>query len=233
MRRHHGEGNCGKQLFRNAQQNRAGTHQQRPFANHRYDAVYKLISDKAIVSFNPGNQLEKFSFGDNAQLYIPEGASKYAIAVSECFGEMPVNFKPSENGSYMLTVNPADVEMDYLHLIDNMTGADVDLLQTPSYSFAASTSDYESRFRLVFDAKKENGKTDTGSFAYYADGEIRLVEPQYINSHSQLQIIDMMGRIVKQGDAVYRVPTDGLAAGLYVLHLVNAKETRSQKIRIN
>jgi hypothetical protein len=191
------------------------------------------ISDKAIVSFNPSNQLEKFSFGDNAQLYIPEGACKYAIAVSECFGEMPVNFKPSENGSYMLTVNPADVEMDYLHLIDNMTGADVDLLQTPSYSFVASTSDYESRFRLVFDAKKENGTTDTGSFAYYADGEIRLVEPQYIDSHSQLQIIDMMGRIVKHGDAVYRVPTDGLAAGLYVLRLVNAKETRSQKIRIN
>lgn len=191
------------------------------------------ISDKAIVSFNPGNQLEKFSFGDNAQLYIPEGACKYAIAVSECFGEMPVNFKPSENGSYTLTVNPADVEMNYLHLIDNMTGADVDLLQTPSYSFAASTSDYESRFRLVFDAKKENGTTDTGYFAYYADGEIRLVESQYIDSHSQLQIIDMMGRIVKQGDAVYRVPTDGLAAGLYVLCLVNAKETRSQKIRIN
>ena len=85
----------------------------------------------------------------------------------------------------------------------------------------------------MFDAKKENGTTDTGSFAYYADGEIRLVEPQYIDSHSQLQIIDMMGRIVKQGDAVYRVPTNGLAAGLYVLRLVNAKETRSQKIRIN
>ena len=40
-------------------------------------------------------------------------------------------------------------------------------------------------------------------------------------------------KIVKQGNAEYRVPTDGLAAGLYVLHLFNAKETRSQKIRIN
>jgi hypothetical protein len=40
-------------------------------------------------------------------------------------------------------------------------------------------------------------------------------------------------KIVKQGNAEYRVPTDGLAAGLYVLRLVNAKETRSQKIRIN
>ena len=78
------------------------------------------------------NKLKKFCFGDNAQLYIPEGASKYAIAVSECFGEMPVSFKPSENCNYTLTVNPADVVMDYLHLIDNMRGADVDLFHFAS-----------------------------------------------------------------------------------------------------
>ena len=53
--------------------------------------------------------------------------------------------------------------MAYLHLIDNMTGADVDLLSpegviagedpqspTPSYTFTAKTTDYESRFKLVF-----------------------------------------------------------------------------------
>jgi hypothetical protein len=31
-----------------------------------------------------------------------------------------------------------------------MTGADIDLLQTPSYTFEAKTSDHASRFRLVF-----------------------------------------------------------------------------------
>jgi hypothetical protein len=40
--------------------------------------------------------------------------------------------------------------LDYLHLIDNLTGADVDLLQMPEYTFTAKTTDYASRFRLVF-----------------------------------------------------------------------------------
>ena len=85
-------------------------------------------------------------------------------------GEIPVNFKAKENGTYTITVNPENVEMSYLHLIDNMTGADVDLLaakvpelvegptlndgvstgSTTSYTFEAKTTDYESRFRLVF-----------------------------------------------------------------------------------
>ena len=65
-------------------------------------------------------------------------------------GEMPLNFKANANGEYTITVNPENVEMGYLHLIDNMTGADIDLLQTPEYTFNAKTTDYESRFRLVF-----------------------------------------------------------------------------------
>jgi hypothetical protein len=53
--------------------------------------------------------------------------------------------------------------MDYLHLIDTMTGADIDLLarrqaQGPaSYSFKASTQDDESRFKLVFATNDEDG----------------------------------------------------------------------------
>ena len=31
-----------------------------------------------------------------------------------------------------------------------MTGNDIDLLSTPSYSFEARTTDYENRFKLVF-----------------------------------------------------------------------------------
>ena len=52
----------------------------------------------------------------------------------------------------MVTVNPEEVEFSYLHLIDNLTGNDVDLLATPSYSFEAKTTDYDLRFKLVFKA---------------------------------------------------------------------------------
>ena len=86
--------------------------------------------DNAIVSFNQGNQLEKFHFGNDAKVYIPQGGKDYAIAFSEGQGEIPINFKATENGTYTITVNPEGVNLAYLHLIDNMTGANVDLLAT-------------------------------------------------------------------------------------------------------
>jgi hypothetical protein len=116
-------------------------------ANTRGNAV----EDKAIVSFNSGDRLEKFVFNeDNATLSIPQGGKDFAIANAEKMGEMPLNFKAAKNGEYTITVNPEAVEMDYLHLIDNMTGVDIDLLASPSYSFNAKTTDHASRFRLVF-----------------------------------------------------------------------------------
>ena len=56
-----------------------------------------------------------------------------------------------------------NVEMDYLHLIDNMTGEDVDLLAGAStgsatYTFEAKTTDCASRFRLVFASVCEKRK---------------------------------------------------------------------------
>lgn len=37
------------------------------------------------------------------------------------------------------------MDFGYLHLIDNLTDNDVDLLETPSYSFEAKHTDYASR----------------------------------------------------------------------------------------
>ena len=73
---------------------------------------------------------------------------------------MLVSFKAKENGTYTISVDVDNVEMAYLHLIDNLTGADVDLLpllrgtggltQPATYTFTANTTDDASRFRLVF-----------------------------------------------------------------------------------
>ena len=55
--------------------------------------------DKAIVSFNAGDALEKYVFNkDNAQISIPQGGKDFAIAYAETVGEMPLNFKASRNG---------------------------------------------------------------------------------------------------------------------------------------
>ena len=109
------------------------------------------LADNAIVRFGEGSTLEKFSFRENSsKVYIPMEGKDYAVVNAGQVGEMPVSFKAEKNGSYSLSFTSQEVSFSYLHLIDNMTGNDVDLLANPSYSFDARTTDYESRFRLVF-----------------------------------------------------------------------------------
>lgn len=109
------------------------------------------------MSFNESTALPKFRFGDHAEICIPQGNDDYAIAYSDKQGEMPLNFKAKEDSEYTLSFDLEGVEMDYLHLIDTMTGADIDLLQAPSYSFKATTQDDENRFKLVFATNDEDG----------------------------------------------------------------------------
>ena len=186
--------------------------------------------DRAIVSFNDGDQLGKFVFNeDNAKLYIPQNGKEYAIACTAAYGETPVNFKATRNGEYTLTVNPESVEMDYLHLIDNLTGNDVDLLATPSYTFNAKTDDYASRFRLVFSANDDN--ENNNNFAFISDGEIHLLVETCHGA--SLQVIDALGRIIKNVEtSYYGVSTDGMTPGVYVLLLVNGENVKTQKIVI-
>lgn len=185
--------------------------------------------DKVIVSFNEGDELVKYVFNkDKAQLYIPQGGKDYAIAVSDGQGDMPLNFEATQNGNYTLTVNPENVELEYLHLIDNLTGEDIDLLQTPNYTFAAKTTDYASRFRLVFSIC-EDANDDNEAFAYVSNGEIVItgLETQSIAS---LQVIDMTGRVIVCRNAVPHISTNGMAPGIYVLRLIQGDDMKTQKI---
>ena len=183
--------------------------------------------DRAIVCFGNGKQLPKFQLNPNStKIYFTQDTKDYAIVRSANQGEMPVNFKAAENGTYSLSVNAESMEMNYLHLIDNVTGADIDLLQTPNYTFEASTNDYASRFRLVFSAD-ESTSTGSENFAYF-NGSTWTVSNI---GEATLQVVDMMGRVLRSenfsGNAEINL---NQAAGVYVLRLVNGENVRTQKI---
>ena len=183
--------------------------------------------DNAILSFNEGSQLGKFYFGtQNANLYIPQGIEEYAIVNTEAQGEMPVNFRANEDGQYTLTVNPENVDMNYLHLIDNMTGMDVDLLQTPSYTFSAATRDYESRFKLVFAANSID-EADESSFAFFSNGNL-IVNNE---GNATLQVIDINGRILSS-ETISGSCSKAINAttGVYMLRLINGENVKIQKV---
>ena len=178
--------------------------------------------DNAIIRFGKGNTLEKFSFREGStKVYIPQDGKDYAVVNVEGEGEMPISFQAENNGTYSLSFNTKNVEFGYLHLIDNLTGADIDLLATPSYSFEANTTDYASRFRLVF----STSNTDSDNFAFISNGQI------IINGQgSTVQVYDVTGRMIGSHNNVNHIATEGMSAGVYMLRLVNGNDVKTQKI---
>jgi hypothetical protein len=110
------------------------------------------LIDRAYVNFGDEQQLPKLQINkNNTKVYIPKEGKDFAIVSTKSNkGETPVSFKAENNGTYTLNFTNEGVSFTYLHLIDSMTGNDVDLLANPSYTFEARTSDNASRFRLVF-----------------------------------------------------------------------------------
>ena len=190
--------------------------------------------DNAIVSFAGGSMAKKLYLTDNStRVYFPISNQDYAVVRVQSEGEQPVNFKAKENGTYTLSVETKNVEMNYLHLIDNMTGADVDLLATPSYTFEAKTSDYASRFRLVFSANSISEDADGDSAFAYFNGTNWTISNPSIGSGSEatLQVVDVMGRVLSSetlsGNAEVNInqPT-----GVYMLRLVSGDSVKVQKV---
>ena len=161
----------------------------------------------------------------HTKVYISQEGKDYAVVSASDKGEMPVSFKAEKNGNYTLSFTNKEVTFSYLRLIDNLTGVETDLLETSSYSFEAKTTDYESRFRLVF----ATGNSSDDSFAYFNNGNL------VINNEGQatLQVVDVMGRILRSesinGCASISVKA---APGVYMLRLINGNDVKVQKVII-
>jgi hypothetical protein len=184
------------------------------------------LADRAIVSFGSGMTLGKFQLNPkHTKVYISQEGKDYAVVSAGDKGEMPVSFKAEKNGNYTLSFTNEEVTFSYLRLIDNLTGVETDLLETPNYTFNARTTDYANRFRLVFATSSNDGD----SFAYFNNGNL------VINNEGQatLQMVDVMGRILRSesinGCASISVKA---APGVYMLRLINGNDVKVQKVII-
>ena len=184
--------------------------------------------DQVRIMFQQQSQLAKYPQRSSAStIYIPKNGKKLAVASADELNELPINLRITKNGNYTLSIETEKLDLNYLHLIDNMTGDDVDLLSTTSYTFEAKMTDYESRFKLVFITNETDGpSTCSGTFAFVSNGNI-IVEGEGI-----LQVIDMTGRIIVSRDGVHTVSTNGMTAGVYVLRLITGDSVKTQKIVI-
>ena len=193
----------------------------------RIDVCKENYYDHAYVQFDGGNTLRKMKFSDNtSNVSVWHNGEDWAVAtIKSATSELPVNFKAMESGTYTISVSTENLKVDYMHLIDNLIGTDIDLLQTPSYSFEAKTTDYESRFKLVFSTQvPEPVEGPDQPFAFISNGEI------IVNGEGMLQVIDMTGRIIVSRDGVHTVSTNGMPPGVYILRLIDGEKMNTQKI---
>ena len=181
--------------------------------------------DRTIIRFGEGAALPKFMLNaGNTKIYIPVEGMDYAVAFCGTENSTPVNFKASQNGTYRLVVDVVNLDMDYLHLIDNKTGSDVDLLLSPNYTFEASTSDYAERFQLVY---QETTGVDENAFAFFNGKEWG------INNEGQavLQVVDMTGRVLSSQTIIDKAVINiDSAHGVCLLRLISGNDVKVQKV---
>lgn len=178
--------------------------------------VINIDGDLAYVKLTNGVSMPLLSFkGRHSKVWLNREGKPYIMLVRDQAEAIDLCYQPN-NEHHTLSVEAKGLDLGYLHLIDHLTGADIDLLQNPNYRFESSSSDYEARFQLVF---SPNAVTDHEVFAYYADGKIIVYG---VSEPYQLEIIDITGRIVNT-----------VSPGVYVLRLTTPEKVRIQKIVIN
>ena len=147
----------------------------------------------------------------------------------------PLHFEATEEGIFTLTWNTANADFDKLTLIDNIAGTTTDMLGRDSYSFEATPDQYASRFKVVIgdykgiDEPEEDGpSTGSGTFAFQMGDQL------VVNGEGNLQIIDMLGRVVMTDQLTGSQSTTSLpkTAGVYVLRLTDTNGTRTQQMII-
>lgn len=176
----------------------------------------------------------KFTLNENlTQLYIPQDGNHFSVvSASPTVNEMPVSFKAEKNGTYTITINTENLNVNYLHLVDNLTGADVDLLDaaastgSASFTFDAKTDDYASRFKIVFN---NTGNSQNGDNFAFQSGK-RLIIPN-IGNDSEMQIFDVMGRNIMTKPCYGSFDEEiYLKSGIYTILLQSESDTQVQKI---
>ena len=166
----------------------------------------------------------RFENSDYQALFAPVGTNT-----------VPVRFEVFEDDVFTMTWSTYNGDFHYLHLIDNITGIDVDCLTASEYKFEGRTTDYLSRFKLVFDVTgvDEHETLDPAegpaTFAFQFGDEL------VVNGDGMLQLFDLNGRCLLTTQAVgaqSSISLPKVANGLYLLRLTDSKQVRTQKIVI-
>ena len=179
--------------------------------------------DRIIVGFDERTVLPKYYMNENSTvIYVSQPDRDYAVVKGSETSVFQVSFKTSDLGTYTLKSDLGGASVNYMHLIDKITGKDIDMLLEGEYTFIGAPTDREDRFilRLTYSGNfNDNGD----NFAYQNGTDL------IICGDGTLQVFDVMGRFVSSQE-IHGVETiQALPAGVYVLRMIG-DDIQTQKI---
>ena len=85
--------------------------------------------ERAYVKLNEGVSMPSLDLnGRHVGLYLTRDGQSYAMLVRDGVDALDLCFEARRPGEHTLAIDTQGLDLDYLHLIDNLTGADIDLL---------------------------------------------------------------------------------------------------------
>ena len=148
---------------------------------------------------------------------------------------VPIRFEAIEDGYFTLRWNTLHGDFSYIHLVDNLIGVDIDCLTTNEYTFEGRTTDYASRFKLIFDCTGVEESEDLDSFGESTSFAFQIGDELVVNGKGLLQLFDMNGRCLLSTQTVDMQTNIGIpevAKGMYLLRLIDSKQVKVQKLII-
>ena len=186
----------------------------------KFSVANSEYEDATYAVFNDGYGLDKISHRnpDIPMIYINQNGEDYAIAtMSDGIKSFNLNFKAKTTGKYTLRYKTSG-DFSYLHVIDRLTGKDIDMLADEEYQFIGSPKDTDARFIVRLNYTSGNANNDI--FAYQSESDI------VVYGEGELQVFDVMGRMVKT-QRINGVETVNVnATGVYIFKL----NEKTQKI---
>lgn len=185
-------------------------------------------SDVAYAIFNGGNHgLNKIDHRNDAiqKVFIHYNDDDFAVAEMNDETRMfDLYFKAQTTGNYTLHVDYHG-DFSYLHVIDRLTGDDVDMLLEGSYSFVGAPNDAENRFIVKLNYKSGLDSSESSTFVYQSGNDI------IVNGSGLLEVYDALGRLVshQQITNYQSFEKSDLPNSIYIFRLTD-DTVRTQKV---
>ena len=113
-----------------------------------------IDGELAYVKLSKGSSMPLLDLGGrHSGAYLTREGKRYILLANDNNENVDLCYQPKHSGQHRLHVTLDGTDVEYLHLIDRLTGTDIDLLLNPNYSFEATPYDAPERFQLVLNKK--------------------------------------------------------------------------------